>query len=102
MNDDLISRSALLEALKPLRTQALVLQCIAAAPAIDAAPVVHGQWDGESDGYAKTDDGEMAPVIDVWYCSKCGYCIDEGIDDETVLPDYCPSCGAMMDKPLPF
>lgn len=63
----------------------------------DVAPVVHGRWDAEGDGYAETSDGEMAPVIDVWYCSKCGYCIDEGIDDETVLPNYCPNCGAKMD-----
>lgn len=67
-------------------------------PAADVAPVVHGQWDGEGDGYAETADGEMALVIDVWHCSKCGYCIDEGIDDETMLPNYCPNCGAKMDK----
>lgn len=39
------------------------------------SPLAHGRWDGESDGYT---DGE--PVIDVWYCSKCGYCLDEGIE----------------------
>lgn len=58
----------------------------------DAAPVVHGIWIGESDGYA---DGE--PVVDVWYCSECDHCIDDGTDDESLLPNYCPDCGAKMD-----
>ena len=60
-------------------------------PAVDVAPVRHGQWDGEGDGYA---DGEI--VIDVWYCSECGYCIDDGTDDPNILPNYCPNCGAYM------
>lgn len=60
--------------------------------AADVAPVRHGQWDGEGDGYA---DGEF--VIDVWYCSCCGHCIDDGTDDPTILPKYCPNCGAKMD-----
>lgn len=61
-------------------------------PAADVAPVVHGQWDGEGDGFA---DGEI--VLDVWYCSECGHCIDDGTDDPCVLPNYCPNCGAKMD-----
>lgn len=62
------------------------------APTADAAPVVHGRWDGEGDGLA---DGEI--VLDVWYCSECGHCIDDGTDDPCVLPNYCPNCGAKMD-----
>ncbi|MGM9640580.1 MAG: hypothetical protein ACI3V3_04365 [Faecousia sp.] len=65
---------------------------IGKTPAADVAPVVHGQWDGEGDGYA---DGEI--VLDVWYCSVCGYCIDDGTDDPHILPNYCPNCGARMD-----
>lgn len=62
------------------------------APTVDAAPVVHGRWDGEGDGL---DDGKI--VLDVWYCSVCGHCIDDGTDDPCVLPNYCPNCGAKMD-----
>ena len=61
-------------------------------PAADVAEVVHGQWEGEGDGYA---DGEI--VLDVWHCSQCGYCIDDGTDNPDCLPNYCPNCGAKMD-----
>lgn len=61
-------------------------------PAADVAEVVLGQWEGEGDGYA---DGEI--VLDVWYCSQCGYCIDDGTDNQDCLLKYCPNCGAKMD-----
>lgn len=67
------------------------------AAAADVAPVVHGQWCGEGDGYAETEDGKMALVYDVWKCSGCGYIIDDGTDDPNLLPHYCPNCGAKMD-----
>ena len=54
--------------------------------------VKHGEWTGEADGYA---DGKL--VYDVWYCSECNYCIDNGTDDPELLPNYCPNCGAKMD-----
>ena len=60
--------------------------------AADAAEEQRGQWNGEGDGYA---DGEF--VIDVWHCSNCDYCIDDGTDDPELLPKYCPGCGARMD-----
>ena len=72
----------------PQRVKTLILR----QPTADVAPVRHGQWDGEGDGYA---DGEL--VIDVWYCSRCGHCIDDGTDDPYDLPNYCPNCGAKMD-----
>lgn len=74
------------------REKTALLLCVGAAPAADVATVVHGRWYGESDGYA---DGY--PVIDVWYCSECGYCIDDGTDDPELLPNYCPNCGVKMD-----
>lgn len=50
-----------------------------------------GEWLGEGDGYA---DGEI--VYDVWYCSECDHCIDDGTDDPALLPNFCPNCGADM------
>ena len=71
---------------------AMAMEIVASAPAADVAPVVHGRWLGEGDGYA---DGEI--VFDVWHCSECDYCIDDGTDDPSMLPRYCPNCGAKMD-----
>lgn len=72
----------------PQRVKTLLLR----QPAADVVEVVYGQWDGEGDGYA---DGEI--VLDVWHCSQCGYCIDDGTDNPDCLPKYCPNCGAKMD-----
>lgn len=71
---------------------AMAMEIVASAPAADVAPVVHGRWLGEGDGYA---DGEI--VFDVWHCSECDYCIDDGTDDPSMLPRYCPNCGTKMD-----
>ena len=47
------------------------------APIVDAAPVVHGKW-------------EVTPVY--IKCSECG-------ESFMLIPqDYCPHCGARMDK----
>lgn len=70
----------------------VAVKLLAKVPAADVAEVVHGQWEGEGDGYA---DGEI--VLDVWHCSQCGYCIDDGTDNPDCLPKYCPNCGAKMD-----
>lgn len=62
------------------------------APTIDPEELrPKGEWVGEADGYA---DGEL--VYDVWYCSECNHCIDDGTDDPELLPNYCPNCGADM------
>ena len=68
------------------------MDIIKAVPAADVAPVRHGEWQGEGDGYA---DGAL--VYDVWRCSECDYYIDDGTDDPDLLPRYCPNCGAKMD-----
>ncbi len=104
MPDEYISREKTLALLKSLGSRDYrrekgtihdaikMISSAAYTPAADVAPVVHGQWDAEGDGYA---DGEI--VLDVWYCSKCGYCIDDGTDNPDCLPKYCPNCGARMD-----
>ncbi len=82
------------DALKALYTDYAyaAMDVIKRVPAADVAEVVHGEWQGEGDGYA---DGEL--VYDVWYCSNCGHCIDDGTDDPERLPKYCPNCGAKMN-----
>ena len=88
MNNDLISRKALIAAIKtnsPTFYDGQYIadwqaKCINEAPAVDAEPVRHGHWDDSFDG--------ITP-----YCSVCGMshnCINR-------TPDYCPHCGARMD-----
>ena len=87
-----IKREAALMKLMQDGCSAKNLQSISDVPAADVAEVVQGQWEGEGDGYA---DGEI--VLDVWHCSQCGYCIDDGTDNPDCLPKHCPGCGAMME-----
>ena len=93
--DEYIKREAVIEAILSEPPDAHYPQWyvdkIKSIPAADVVEIRHGRWDGEGDGYA---DGEI--VIDVWYCSECGYCIDDGTDDPNILPNYCPNCGAYM------
>ena len=82
------------DALKALQNNfySTAMDIINRVPPADVAPVRHGHWIGEGDGYA---DGEL--VFNVWHCSECDYCIDDGTDDPERLPKYCPGCGALMD-----
>lgn len=97
MADEYIRRSDALRGIELFQCgwaeiEAVQADYIERLPAADVAPVRHGHWIGEGDGYA---DGEL--VFDVWYCSECDYCIDDGTDDPERLPKYCPGCGALMD-----
>ena len=93
MPDEYISREAALEiTTRTCGDYAAAFAEIRKLPAADVAEVVQGQWEGEGDGYA---DGEI--VLDVWHCSQCGYCIDDGTDNPDCLPKHCPNCGARMD-----
>lgn len=68
------------------------------APAVDAAPVVHGRWVKVS-GYV-TPGGDP-----VWKCSECGkgvhvYGIEHGTYGADIADGQwisCPNCGAKMD-----
>ena len=51
---------------------------VAAIPAADVAPVLHGR---------KIEDGDIGCF---WLCSLCGECLPYGAN-------YCPNCGAKMD-----
>lgn len=87
MNNDLISRSALIAAIKTnsptfydgqdiANWQA---KCINEAPAVDAEPVRHGKW--LYVGYGKPD---------AWDCSECSVMVAK-------QHFYCPRCGAKIE-----
>jgi hypothetical protein len=94
MNNDLISRSALLEKMSELNGWDEYNEGVGAchrlvdfAPAVDAEPVRHGIW-------TSIADGDMAE------CSECGECYDtetEGVIEFSKFYRFCPSCGAKMD-----
>lgn len=58
------------------------------APAVDTAPVVHARWVWADDGYCRCSNcTQKAPVMTQYQ--------DEPM---TTMTDYCPDCGAKMDK----
>ena len=91
--DDLISRKALLEELDKwinpcvnydksefLSGIATAISEVEAAPAVDAAPVMHGRW--------KWTLGKP-------YCECCA--IEPYRASNNEMPNYCPNCGAKMN-----
>ena len=104
---DLISRSAMLEALDEseriarkrvpdlqddeLRpTLKSIRKFIANRPAVDAEPVRHGTWE-MCRATLKTDFATLTGTYPT--CSLCGH-VEYGVDKST---PYCPGCGAKMD-----
>lgn len=99
-NNDRISRAALLAAYDAAHKgpPGNARKLIAEAPAIDAAPVVHGRWLVDENPH----DGDVR-------CSRCSACIDAlherhwptlnalGYTFATFYR-YCPQCGARMDR----
>lgn len=57
-------------------------------PAIDIQPVKSGRWE-----YSEKEYGECA-----WYfCSFCDESAEQLYNDEPLLSEFCPHCGARMD-----
>lgn len=92
MNNDLISRAALLEWLCEGCNGAKKVGCgspccdydlIMQAPAVDAEPVRHGRW------------AHMGG--DEWYCTVCTEVIHTEGSWEKPTDKYCHECGAKMD-----
>lgn len=80
-----IEREALLKKLKERDLCLCVSESdINDVPSADVAPVKHGRW--------SWDTG------DIWMCSECG--TKNHIKEVMGRPDYdyCPVCGAKMDK----
>lgn len=106
MNNDLISRSALLKDARRLydcddeghvvhlRINAVEVAAIKSAPAVDAEPVRHGKWIPmyEEIETLTTEGWIMRETQTAWKCSECGR--EEWITRDTM--PYC-HCGAKMD-----
>ena len=105
--DDLISRSAMLDAidereritrkllpdleddeLRP--TLKSIREFIANRPAVDAEPVLHGTWK-MCRATIKKDFVTFTGTYPT--CNLCGH-VEYGVDKST---PYCPGCGAKMD-----
>ena len=70
-----------------VRATLIAVNDVEKAPTIDAEPVVHGHW-------IRCSDGAELQLI----CSHCGYEYIEADPDCTEEHNYCPHCGAKMDK----
>ena len=66
---------------------------IAAIPAADVAPVVHGEW--EDYHFVKVDCPKSGfPTVK---CSVCEIAFCDLINNHHFMYHFCPNCGAKMD-----
>lgn len=65
------------------------ISIIESAPAADVRPERHGEWVRVSD-----DDQDEGWFI----CLECKEKYYNPSDDEDLLPNFCPRCGAKMDR----
>ena len=90
MAEEFIEREAAIEAIMSDPPDAhypfWYIDCIKTLSAADVAPVRHGRWEKQSGLYSCSECGMTCPydvqadVIEYWACN------------------YCPNCGAKMDK----
>lgn len=93
MNNDLISRKALLEVLRGLKPSGFeqsfagqaAIRYIEAAPAVDAELVRRG-----------TNKDACYPSL--FECSECGWECTDTYSCDTAIFRYCPNCGAKMEE----
>lgn len=91
---DLISREALLKMARrykeydeggwSMTVMAVPVEAIEEAPAVDAAPVVHGRWKYHP---------PFASIAGSYLCSACGFLT---FASGVIGYNYCPRCGAKM------
>ena len=93
MNNNLISRKALLERIEKDAPwwwknfhSFRIVDMIQDAPSVDAEPVRHGEW--STGRYPGNDDCR---------CSICGKFTNVNARPGGVSQRYCPKCGAKMD-----
>ena len=102
MNNDLISRSVLLDSFDVRKVteydetgcgmeyKAVPVEAIEAAPAVDVEPVRYGRWKYRAI-YKFNSKGEVIKYCDIPYCSECGR------EYGTVKDVPFCNCGAKMD-----
>jgi hypothetical protein len=93
MNNDLISRKALIEAYDKAHQgpPGGARKLMEEAPAVDAVEVVHGRWEL----HGNDDDCGCS-----YFCSNCHNSYDEEwfyVHGQYRHWNYCPKCGAKMD-----
>lgn len=98
--DDLISRKALLEKAWEADTQCGYVQVVDVgdiedAPAVDAAPVVHGRWIKKKNPQWPAYSHDCCSVCG-WWNTKNALSYDGNRKPGHSL-NYCPNCGAKMD-----
>ena len=81
---DYIEREAAQSAVWEEDNQTDMILAISSLPAADVAPVRHGRW------IPSDYTGDCC-----YTCSECGFERDAYLLD---VGDYCPACGARMDK----
>ena len=81
---DYIEREAAQSAVWEEDNQTDMILAIGSLPAADVAPVRHGRW------IPSDYTGDCC-----YTCSECGFERDAYLLD---VGDYCPACGARMDK----
>lgn len=91
-NEDMISRSAAIKALRQWRVAISTERAVAEIEHLPSVPpqVVHGRWKTINGKGCFTGGGNP-----LWGCSKCRHIIGA-----MLLPpkyNYCPNCGAKMD-----
>ena len=91
---DYISRAALLARYdaEHVGPPGRARELMATAPAADVVPVVHGQWIGiDSSFWKPTHSGDISVFRKTYRCSECRR-------RTAIAENYCPNCGAKMDK----
>lgn len=70
-------------------------QYIEQIPAADVAPVVHGQWLNFYGDFTVAECDQCASQFEVTFDSEANGALWDGFKQ---FYEYCPNCGAKMDK----
>ena len=65
------------------------IRLVKSLPAADVEPVRYGKW-----VHSEIEDDDWGRTFHEWTCSVCGYSVAHNPTGE----NYCPNCGAKMDK----